>query len=234
MTQPIILPSGKIIDQKTLEKHALNEAMWGRPVSDPFTGIRFNDRTKPTAALPLKARIDLFLLQHSDKDEIKKLPRVLGTNGMHKSANVEIISCEPLNTAASSNSNERKRSLPSEVNKSSEIKKPFYGHKLPIAAVKTSNINSRTCAKTQTAPINKNYTYNIKEIEKNNAVIEEKMNKKINVNSSPTCKCCIEKIFYKLPCDHIICRKALLLLEKKECSICKTEFKNSDPLRCHL
>lgn len=50
MTQPIILPSGKIIDQSTLEKHNENEALWGRLSSDPFTGIPFSEFRRPVIA----------------------------------------------------------------------------------------------------------------------------------------------------------------------------------------
>lgn len=78
MTQPIILPSGKIIDQTTLEKHEENEAVWGRPVSDPFTAIPFNEERRPIMATVLKLRIDKFLLENSNLDEIKNMPRVLG------------------------------------------------------------------------------------------------------------------------------------------------------------
>lgn len=78
MTQPITLPSGKVIDQTTLEKHEQNEAVWGRPLSDPFTGIPFNEHRKPVMATALKMRIDKFLLENSNVNEIKKIPRVLG------------------------------------------------------------------------------------------------------------------------------------------------------------
>ncbi|XP_032691397.1 RING finger protein 37 [Odontomachus brunneus] len=78
MTQPIILPSGKIIDQTTLEKHEQHEAVWGRPVSDPFTAVPFNEERRPIMATALKLRIDKFLLENSNSDEIKNMPRVLG------------------------------------------------------------------------------------------------------------------------------------------------------------
>ncbi|EFN66109.1 RING finger protein 37 [Camponotus floridanus] len=78
MTQPITLPSGNVIDQATLEKYGRNEAIWGRPLSDPFTGIVFNEHRKPIMATALKSRIDKFLLDNSNLNEIKSIPRVLG------------------------------------------------------------------------------------------------------------------------------------------------------------
>ena len=35
-----------------------SEAMWGRPASDPFTGIPFKPGQMPSPNVPLKARID--------------------------------------------------------------------------------------------------------------------------------------------------------------------------------
>ncbi|XP_042324768.1 RING finger protein 37 [Sceloporus undulatus] len=65
MTLPMLLPSGKVIDQGTLEKCNRSEASWGRVPSDPFTGVAFSQHSQPLPHPSLKARIDHFLLQHS-------------------------------------------------------------------------------------------------------------------------------------------------------------------------
>ncbi|XP_029412717.1 RING finger protein 37 isoform X2 [Nannospalax galili] len=65
MPCPMLLPSGKVIDQSTLEKCNLSEAAWGRVPSDPFTGVAFTPQSRPLPHPSLKARIDHFLLQHS-------------------------------------------------------------------------------------------------------------------------------------------------------------------------
>ncbi|NXN82411.1 RNF37 protein, partial [Bombycilla garrulus] len=65
MTLPMLLPSGKVIDQSTLEKCNRSEASWGRVPSDPFTGVAFSQHSQPLPHPTLKARIDHFLLQHS-------------------------------------------------------------------------------------------------------------------------------------------------------------------------
>ncbi|XP_066853180.1 RING finger protein 37 [Anser cygnoides] len=65
MTFPVLLPSGKVIDQSTLEKCNRSEASWGRVPSDPFTGVAFSQHSQPLPHPTLKARIDHFLLQHS-------------------------------------------------------------------------------------------------------------------------------------------------------------------------
>ncbi|XP_054429938.1 RING finger protein 37 [Pteronotus mesoamericanus] len=65
MPCPMLLPSGKVIDQSTLEKCNRSEATWGRVPSDPFTGVAFTPHSQPLPHPSLKARIDQFLLQHS-------------------------------------------------------------------------------------------------------------------------------------------------------------------------
>ncbi|XP_001606250.2 RING finger protein 37 [Nasonia vitripennis] len=244
MTQPIILPSGKIIDQKTLERHGHNEAIWGRPVSDPFTGIRFSDNRKPLAAVPLKARIDMFLLEHSNDEAIKKLPRVLGSKFMQQANSVNVINCISANlvnnintvNTVKNNANGLKRTLPREENSTNTtVKRAFHGHSLPLVSLRSSGVCAkRSTGKTTSSAVSISRTVNKEEIVKQNAAIEEKLNSNIQVGAMPTCKCCSEKIFYKLPCEHIICRKALLSLEKNQCTMCQSEFKTSDPQRFHL
>ncbi|XP_075046645.1 RING finger protein 37 [Mixophyes fleayi] len=64
MTFPIILPSGKVIDQSTLDRCNQSEASWGRMPSDPFTGVPYTPQSQPLPHPSLKVRIDYFLLQH--------------------------------------------------------------------------------------------------------------------------------------------------------------------------
>ncbi|XP_074086177.1 RING finger protein 37-like isoform X2 [Macrotis lagotis] len=65
MLFPMLLPSGKVIDQSTLEKCNRSEAVWGRVPSDPFTGVAFSQHSQPLPHTALKARIDYYLLQHT-------------------------------------------------------------------------------------------------------------------------------------------------------------------------
>ncbi|PSN55467.1 RING finger protein 37 [Blattella germanica] len=78
MALPMILPSGKIVDQSTLEKHKVYEANWGRVPCDPFTGKIFTEFCKPVLATGLKARIDKFLVENSSKQELWSVPRTVG------------------------------------------------------------------------------------------------------------------------------------------------------------
>lgn len=80
MTLPMLLPSGKVIDQSTLEKYNKSEASWGRIPNDPFTGVAYNLHCKPVPHPPLKARIDHFLLQNKSR-----LPNISILGGTHTS-----------------------------------------------------------------------------------------------------------------------------------------------------
>ncbi|KAG9334733.1 hypothetical protein JZ751_006570 [Albula glossodonta] len=63
MSLPLLLPSGVVIDSCSLEEYQRQEATWGRPPNDPFTGVPFCPRAQPLPCPELKARIDRFLLQ---------------------------------------------------------------------------------------------------------------------------------------------------------------------------
>ncbi|XP_067249538.1 RING finger protein 37 isoform X1 [Chanodichthys erythropterus] len=63
MVFPMILPSGMIIDNSTLEEYQKREATWGRMPNDPFTGVPFTQSSKPLPNPLLKSRIDRLALQ---------------------------------------------------------------------------------------------------------------------------------------------------------------------------
>ncbi|XP_077379047.1 RING finger protein 37 isoform X2 [Festucalex cinctus] len=64
MALPMLLPSGVSVDSTTLEEHQKREASWGRPGSDPFTGVPFTATSQPLPNPHLKRRIDHFLLHN--------------------------------------------------------------------------------------------------------------------------------------------------------------------------
>lgn len=79
MAMPMVLPSGKIIDRLTLEKHNQHEEKWGRAPSDPYTGQGFTAERKPVLNAALKAQIDKFLLDHSNANEFRHTSRTVGS-----------------------------------------------------------------------------------------------------------------------------------------------------------
>lgn len=78
MTMPMTLPSGKNVDQTTLEKITVNDANHGREPRDPFTGVKYTSTVKPILNVHLKTRIDLFLLKHGDRFQTQGTTRILG------------------------------------------------------------------------------------------------------------------------------------------------------------
>jgi len=65
MTIPFTLPSGKVIDERTLNRCCEIEGEWDRPPCDPFTGLEFTRARRPVFNHALKARIDKFLLANN-------------------------------------------------------------------------------------------------------------------------------------------------------------------------
>ncbi|XP_068153549.1 RING finger protein 37 [Drosophila tropicalis] len=82
MIFPTVLPSGKVVDQSTIDKHSEEEAKWGRQPSDPFTGLEYTSQRKAILNLALKARIEKFLMEHSE--HFKSVPRSLGSSRMRR------------------------------------------------------------------------------------------------------------------------------------------------------
>ncbi|XP_044753201.1 RING finger protein 37 [Coccinella septempunctata] len=78
MSVPMTLPSGKTIDQSTLDKHISSEKQFGRKPGDPFTGLKFTATSKPILNVALKCRIDMFLLKNSSVPEYFNKPRTVG------------------------------------------------------------------------------------------------------------------------------------------------------------
>ena len=78
MSLPMVLPSGKIIDQSTVLKHNEYEEKLGRSPSDPFTFQIYTSTRKPILNAALKARIDKFLLQNSNNIELRGVGRTVG------------------------------------------------------------------------------------------------------------------------------------------------------------
>lgn len=78
MTQPVLLPSGQVVDQSTLDKHVEMEQRWGRVATDPFTGtpLTGGDASRPKSLPELKSRIDHFVVRNLDR--LGNIPRALG------------------------------------------------------------------------------------------------------------------------------------------------------------
>lgn len=87
MALPMVLPSGKIVDQSTIDRHSNIEESHGRMASDPFTGKLYTSTCRPLLDAALKSEIDQFLLKNQHKLEYQKIPRTIGKRPMHNNDN---------------------------------------------------------------------------------------------------------------------------------------------------
>lgn len=260
MTQPITLPSGNVIDQTTLEKHEQNEAIWGRPLSDPFTGITFNEHRKPIMATALKSRIDKFLLDHSNLNEIKNIPRVLGRNLTSAIAGdrriIEIPKCV-LNKNLKRTVKDAKLDACKQTMGNYLQQTKRYCHQLPaiVGSRSTANARSKQVIKiSNSSKLVHDKSHNHNKDDKPERLIVTDVDTFLDCNvktllsnikhfsapervelhnTSIDCKCCNNSILYKLPCKHVICRKVLLSIENNQCKYCGLFYKLSDIERIH-
>jgi U-box domain-containing protein 5 len=253
MMQPITLPSGNVIDQTTLEKYGQNEAIWGRPFSDPFTGIPFNKDYKPIMATALKFRIDKFLLMNSNTDEVKNMARVLGHNStMTGDRRIMEIPKFMLNE------NLLRRNTKEATELSTQEKAPTnntlqrlkrHCHQLPAVIAGPNQYAAKMKARLKQAKkISNSKPFYDKSHSSNKedkseiliANIDNSVNngdkfllsniKRFNVSEkveykvSSNCECCNKNIFYILPCKHVICRKTLLSIKDNQCNSCGSSY----------
>ncbi|KAL0129661.1 hypothetical protein PUN28_001732 [Cardiocondyla obscurior] len=259
MTQPIILPSGNIIDQTTLEKHGESQATWGRSLSDPFTGLIFNDDRKPVMATALKVRIDKFLLDNSNKNEIKEMPRVLGRDPASIVAGdrriIEVPKCVLNKNLLKRTVEEVKPNVCKQITNNLQCAKRFC-HKLPTAVMpkqptskpiikpkclSNTVISSKLSHNSQNQ--NRSTELNVLDNEiflgSNVKTFLSNMKRfntpeKVELHDiSNKCDCCKNSVFYKLPCKHVICRKVLLSIENGQCKTCGFSYKSSEIERIH-
>lgn len=63
MVLPMRLPSGQHVDRSTIDRHNAEEFKWGRPPSDPFTGVPYTNTQQPVFDSKLKMELDHCLVQ---------------------------------------------------------------------------------------------------------------------------------------------------------------------------
>ncbi|XP_015121634.1 RING finger protein 37 [Diachasma alloeum] len=249
MQQPVVLPSGKVIDQSTLEKYAESQALWGRPLGDPFTGVPFTEAQRPVFASTLKARIDKFLSENSNLVEIKSMPRVLGSNctGKIKNNVVDLrkisarTSAIPQTCVSRYSSYTRRDKLPI-----TSIKKYFDSCKIPIVARcsqnSSRNNSQKDLVKSEKIGIDQSPSGNCSRIDDNlesdlklvmsnlRRFNEDEKSLEPAEKTMNICSCCEScNYYYKFPCSHLICRKKLVSTstEDLKCKDCGVHYSSS-------
>ncbi|ELK04016.1 RING finger protein 37 [Pteropus alecto] len=216
MPCPMLLPSGKVIDQSTLEKCNRSEATWGRVPSDPFTGVAFTPHSQPLPHPSLKARIDHFLLQHS-------IP------GCHLLGRAQTaLAVTPSSIA-----------LPSRKRKMEQAEHALDGSLgvnascFSTTSLLVSPTTSEHTAKKMKAASELGLTHMDCSAEQPGSILD------------PECASC-KRVFspyfkkepvYQLPCGHLLCRPCLGEKQRSlsmTCSACQRPVASQDVLRVHF
>lgn len=206
MAVPMTLPSGHTVDQSTIEKCISNDSIYGRQGTDPFTGLRYTETRKPVLNVSLKARIDMFLVEHAHRKEIASVHRTVG--------------------AITNNSAPQKRSFHSMANNESSIKCNSVSES-SIIDYKKLKLDSSASEESLMDTINKVMS------SVNFVRFTEEADDKPSVKCCETCN--TTESLYELPCLHLYCRLCLLELCKTlQCERCKTAFSRSEPKKFHV
>lgn len=235
MTYPIILPSGNIIDQTTLDKYISAEKSWARQPNDPFTGLPFTKDRRLIPNTALKSRIDSFLLLHDDLCSERTVGRKstrpqcdsdadvshLDNNDLHNSlVNKKIIA-----TGYKKRIVEKTTTLSPEAcdTNCANGEPSFENHKRRLdgsldAALKTTlnSLTSFTCQPN-------GYTV-WKTEQETRCIICNKSTKSLAL--------------YYLPCSHVVCRSCSQSQENcpsstRHCPHCNKSFSSSSMYRIH-
>lgn len=210
MTLPMILPSGKIIDSRTLDRFQAEEAKWGRLPSDPFTGVLFSECSKPVIATALKSKLDLFLLKYSDMIDLKFVPRRLGSQNEKFNASYFRVSkiVEP-------EVGKRKLNETDETPRYKNCKISTTVEEISLSTSESDDGISKLLEKT---------LYNLPSF----------ITSSCNARSDIKCNSCFILVnLYKLPCSHIVCRLCLTKTEN-QCSDCKKKCSAGEIQKIHL
>lgn len=213
MSLPIVLPSGKTIDNLTLMKHNQQEEKWGRSASDPFTGQIFTDTRKPVLNDSLKVQIDTFLLKNSSHKELGMVPKTVGTVGKRKLIELK-DKLQSGSNIENADMSFKRRSNESSCNSTS----------VSTIGCAISELGSKTIDDLIQNVLNgRKYT-----------TLPNKYN-----DLYPKCFQCVEQYrigcsqFYKISlCSHFICRHCLVELNLKICK-CGQLFGNNNVNKYH-
>ena len=223
MSMPVRLPSGNVIDERTLERFAKQEASWGRPPSDPFTAQPISASHRPIYDTALKARIDSFLLKESHRPCLKNCPRTTG----------------PIQTR-SSDTLLQLGDVPKAADKRPSTSEPSVPAPLQPAVIDpsrkwlsnvASSLQHLTGRRTTT-------TVRSKVPASSSSDAAGVIVKSTTANNTSACVCGFQDVrpVYSLPCSHRICRSCLLDMKATtslSCRWCQLPFALHEPVLQH-
>lgn len=218
MNLPVILPSGKVIDQRTLERCQKEEERWGRSPSDPFTGLVFTENCKPVVDTLLKSKIDEFLFKNANLDQIKYMPRRLGSNNesTYSKSGQYVVS-----KIVEKNSVECKRKLEENVSSSKKMK--------THNAIESLHHNDKSeFIKSKSNDLHSMLTKTLSNLPSFLSAPKQKIEQ-----HSCCVQCTVTEQLYRFPCNHILCRSCTIQ-KRNYCSICEKTFNFAEIHKIHL
>lgn len=246
-----MLPSGKVVDQSTIDKHSEEEAKWGRLPSDPFTGLEYTSQRKAILNLALKARIEKFLMEHSE--HFKSVPRSLGSSRMRRRHASQFAShmCLPGSMSVGTYSTlsgvykHQQRKTKSTV--TATATSAFSGSLSPISppvAKRARHSYSAygvsatvTASSANQSPTTSSATGTTSSIDQALQQALQKITRftQVSMPLQPSCINCRSGQFaYEIrTCRHLVCRECLVILSTAQQCVCKMSFQGADVERYH-
>lgn len=202
MALPMVLPSGKTIDHSTLAKHNSQEEHWGRPPSDPFTGVMLTESRKAILNTLLKSQIDKFLLENDHLQDVRGTGRTVAT--------------------VTANSKRRKSLDSNEEYSSGPLRKLYRSETNTRSA-----IVEPTATTTTTTPLDDAVRRALQSATRFSAQTPSTKQRE-----EKCCLCTgahgASPVLYQIKlCSHLICRNCLVEKASSVC-MCGTEFQNVD------
>ncbi|XP_030556179.1 RING finger protein 37 [Drosophila novamexicana] len=255
MIFPTVLPSGKVVDQSTIDKHSEEEAKWGRLPSDPFTGLEYTSQRKAILNLALKARIEKFLMEHSE--HFKSVPRLLGSSRMRRRHASQIAShmCLPGSMAVGTYSSlssgykhqqQRKTKSTVTATATSAFSGSLSPTSPPAAKRPRHSYSTYTVSSTVTAASSANQTPTTSAAAGPTSSIDQALQQTLQkitrytqvstaLQQPPSCINCRSGQFaYEIrTCRHLVCRECLVMLSTAQQCVCKVTFRGVDVERYH-
>lgn len=234
MIQPVIMPSGKIINNTTMDMYEKEERRWGRGPSDPFTNVLFTESSKPVAATDLKARIDRYLSINSDHSEFYNIPRTVGRRFPYMPGNHNTkMNVSTLIKQSSPNLDYiSTRNLDYEVQtKRQKVEHPFDS---------CCSVNYNDLKSNQSGQIIVSNSHYGKTVISNKSTLSKLPSVTSNIHNDYKVSCNDCKStdnLFSIPCNHAICRSCLLKdkqIIQRSCLSCSFLYKTNNVIRVHL
>ncbi|RZF40425.1 hypothetical protein LSTR_LSTR011195 [Laodelphax striatellus] len=234
MEIPMVLPSGKIVDLKTLERYNAEQEKYGRSANDPFTGKIYTDISKPVYSSSLKLRIDEFLARNCDIEFLKHSSRTVGlpTGG----AKVCRLVSKNTDSELYSNSSKLGSDYTTHIREDDTL---TNGNQQPTFFNSTQNNSSaskeKSCSKLSISSFDSLKSDSLNESLKRFAS-KSTLKKHTDFERNSCSVCGTEDNLYRIPCKHHMCRSCItveLAKEGSKCLKCFTPFKSSDIVRTH-